>query len=166
MHFKSMAVASLVSLLSLQAFADDKGLYVGGGITSVAVDKGALSDDDTSYKAYAGYRANGYLAFEGALVDLGDFKEGEKKFEGKSAQVAAHVGFPLGQRIRMYGSLGAHAWDSDGNVDEDDTGFDLTYGAGVELDVFRNVGVRVEYEILEVGKIDVEQTSASVFALF
>ena len=78
-------------------------------------------------------------------------------------QIATHVGFPIGQRVRLFGSVGAHAWDSDGNITEDDTGVDLTYGAGVELDVFRNFGVRAENQVLEVGNINLNQTSASAF---
>ena len=157
---------SLFSLLSLQAVADDKGLYLGGGLTSIQVNESSLDDEDSSYKLYAGYRANGYLAFEGAIVDLGHHKDRELDFEGRSAQVAAHVGFPLGERVRMFGSVGAHAWDADGNAADDDTGVDLTYGAGVEIDVFRNIGLRAEYEILEVGNIDLNQTTASAYFLW
>jgi opacity protein-like surface antigen len=43
---------------------------------------------------------------------------------------------------------------------------DLTYGAGVELDVFRNIGVRAEYEVLQVGNMDLNQTTASAYILF
>ena len=167
MPFRKFAIASLLSLLSLPALADDdKGFYVGAGLTQIETEESSLSDEDNSYKVFAGYRANGYLAFEGAIVDLGKFKEDNLDFEGHSAQVAAHVGFPLGQRFRLFGSVGAHAWDADGNATDDDTGVELTYGAGVEMDVFRNIGIRAEYEVLQVGDIDLNQTTASAYILF
>ena len=166
MLFRNLGFVSLLSLLSFQALADDRGLYLGAGVSNIETDKSHLSDDDTSYKVFAGYRLNGYLAFEGAFVDLGQFEDKNLDFDGKSVQASAHVGFPLGDRIRLYGSVGAHAWDADGNASDDDTGVDLTYGAGVEFDVFRNIGIRAEYEVLEVGEIDLNQTTASAFILF
>jgi opacity protein-like surface antigen len=166
MLLKNLAIISFASLLSFKAIADDKGLYVGAGVSSVETDKKTLSDNETGYKVYTGYRMNDYFAFEGAIIDLGDFKDNNLKFEGRSAQLATHIGFPIGQRIRLFGSLGAHAWDADGNVEKDDTGVDLTYGAGVEMDVFRNFGLRAEYEVLEVGKIDINQTTASAYLRF
>lgn len=166
MPFRKFAFVSLLSLLALPAFADDKGFYLGAGVTSIETDDSALSDEDNSYKVYGGYRANGYLAFEGAIVDLGKFKDDNLDFEGHSAQVAAHVGFPIGERIRLFGSVGAHAWDAYGNAADDDTGVDLTYGAGVEMDVLRNIGIRAEYEVLQVGNLDLNQTTASAYILF
>ncbi|WPN45197.1 MULTISPECIES: outer membrane beta-barrel protein [unclassified Pseudomonas] len=166
MLFRNLGFATLLSLMSFQALADDKGLYVGAGVTSIETDKSHLSDDDTSYKVFAGYRVNGYLAFEGAYVDLGQFEDKDLDFDGKSVQAAAHLGFPLGDRVRLFASVGGHAWDADGNAADDDTGVDLTYGAGVEFDVFRNIGIRAEYEVLEVGDIDLNQTTASAYMLF
>jgi hypothetical protein len=58
--------------------------------------------------------------------------------------------------MRVFGSVGAHAWDADGNATDDDTGVDLTYG----------VGLRAEYEVLEVGEINLNQTTASAYMLF
>lgn len=166
MLFRNLGFVSLLSLLSFQALADDKGLYLGAGVSSIETDKSQLSDDDTSYKVFAGYRLNSYLAFEGAFVDLGQFEDKNLDFDGKSVQAAAHIGFPIGDRLRVFGSVGAHAWDADGNANDDDTGVDLTYGAGVEFDVFRNIGIRAEYEVLEVGEIDLNQTTASAYILW
>ncbi|MCY1392139.1 Outer membrane protein A precursor [compost metagenome] len=168
MQLRNLAIASLFSLLSFQALAagDDKGLYFGAGVTSIEADDSSLGGDDNSYKVFAGYRLNSYLAFEGAYVDLGELEDNNLKFDGRSVQAAAHLGFPVGDRIRVFGSVGAHAWDSDGNVEDDDTGVDLTYGAGVEMDVFRNIGIRAEYEVLEVGGLDLNQTTASAYMLF
>jgi opacity protein-like surface antigen len=166
MLLRNLGLASLISLLSFQALADDRGLYLGAGVSNIETDKSRLNDDDTSFKAYAGYRLNSYLAFEGAFVDLGQFKDKNLDFDGKSVQASAHIGLPLGERVRVFGSVGAHAWDADGNASDDDTGVDLTYGAGIEVDVFRNIGIRAEYEVLEVGNINLNQTTASAYILW
>ncbi|MNG05661.1 hypothetical protein D3C84_888650 [compost metagenome] len=81
-------------------------------------------------------------------------------------QAAAHLGVPVGDRLRLFASAGAHAWDADADVAGDSSDLDLTYGLGVELDVFRNVGVRLEQEVLKVGDIELDQTSASAYLLF
>lgn len=166
MLLRKIGFVSLLSLLSFQALADDRGLYLGAGVSSIETDKTHLSDEDYSYKVFAGYRVNSYLAFEGAFVDLGQFKDEDLDFDGKSVQASAHLGFPLGERVRIFGSVGAHAWDADGNASDDDTGMNMTYGAGVEFDVFRNIGLRAEYEVLEVGDINLNQTTASAFILW
>jgi opacity protein-like surface antigen len=168
MRLHKIGFVSVLSLLSFQAIGDDKGFYLGAGLSNIQVNERSLDDEDSSFKVYAGYRVNGYLALEGALVDLGKFKDKDNNqdFEGKSAQIAAHIGVPFGDRLRVFGSVGAHAWDADGNAPDNNTGVNMTYGAGVELDVFRNLGIRAEYEVLEVGKIDLNQTTASAFLLF
>lgn len=166
MKFAKHLIATLVLLSSVNAVADDRGLYLGGGVTRVEADEHQLSDDDNAYKAFVGYRLNPYLALEGAWVDLGNFDGKYGDFEGHSLQATAHLGFPIGQRVRLFASAGVHAWDADKDIAGDSSDLDLTYGLGVEVDVLRNVGVRLEQEVLEVGNIDLDQTSASVYLMF
>ncbi|MEF9896938.1 MAG: outer membrane beta-barrel protein [Pseudomonas sp.] len=166
MKFAKQFVAALVVFSSVGAMADDRGLYLGGGLTKVETDEHQLSDDDNAYKAFVGYRLNPYLALEGAWVDLGKFDGQYADFEGHSLQATAHLGFPIGQRIRLFASAGVHAWDADKDVAGDSSDLDMTYGLGVEVDVLRNIGVRLEQEVLEVGDIDLDQTSASVYYMF
>jgi opacity protein-like surface antigen len=166
MKFGKQLAAALFALSALNAVADDRGLYVGGGVTKVETDEHSLGDDDNAYKAYIGYRLNPYLAFEGAWVDLGSFEGDRGDFDGHSVQAAAHFGVPVGDRLRLFASAGVHAWDADSDVAGDSSDLDVTYGLGVELDVFRNVGVRLEQEVLKVGDIDLDQTTASAYLLF
>ncbi|BAN49812.1 outer membrane beta-barrel protein [Metapseudomonas resinovorans] len=165
MTFGKQLAATLFALSTLSAVADDRGLYLGGGVTRVETDEHSLGDDD-SYKAYVGYRFNPYLAVEGAWVDLGSFDNGQRDFDGHSVQAAAHFGVPVGDRLRLFASAGAHAWDADGDSAGDDSDLDLTYGVGAELDLFRNLGVRVEQEVLKVGDLELDQTTASAYFRF
>lgn len=161
-------VISTIVLLSGSAFAlADSGLFVGGGIARFEVDERELDDSDESYKVYAGYRLNDYLAFEGAVVDFGELSGGRESFSGQSAQASAQLGFPLGQRVRVYGIAGLHAWRSD---DDDVTGssedMDTLYGFGAEVDVIGGLGLRLEQVALKVGDLDVDQTTASAYLRF
>lgn len=171
MNGVSMRLAKVVSTLVLLSgsalvFADS-GLYVGGGVSRSEVDEREFDDSDNSYKVYAGYRLNDYLSFEGAVVDFGELRDGNKEFSGQSAQVNAHLGFPIGQRVRVYGIAGVHAWRSD---DDDATGenedMDALYGFGAEVDVIGGFGLRLEQETLKVGDLDVDQTTASAYFRF
>ncbi|MFK0085906.1 outer membrane beta-barrel protein [Pseudomonas sp. NPDC090755] len=166
MKFAKQFVAALVVFGSVNAMADDRGLYLGGGLTKVEIDEHQISDDDNAYKAFVGYRLNPYLAVEGAWVDLGNFGGKYGSFEGHSVQATAHFGVPVGKRVRLFASAGVHAWDADNDYAGDSSDLDMTYGLGVEVDVFRNIGVRLEQEVLEVGDIDLDQTSASVYVMF
>ncbi|MFZ6048896.1 outer membrane beta-barrel protein [Pseudomonas sp. CR3202] len=166
MKFGKQLAAAVLTITSLGAFADDRGLYLGGGVTRVEIDEHALGDEDNSYKAYVGYRFNPYLAVEGAWVDLGSFGGGRADFEGHSLQAAAHFGVPVGDRLRLFASAGVHAWDADSDITGGSSDLDLTYGLGVELDVFRNFGVRLEQEVLKVGDVDLDQTSATAYLKF
>lgn len=166
MKFGKQLAAALLTFSSLSVIADDRGLYLGGGITRVEVNENGLGDPDNSYKVYTGYRLNPYLAIEGAWVDLGDFSGRRGDFDGHSIQAAAHLGIPVGRRLRLFASGGVHAWDADKDTAGKSSDLDLTYGLGVELDVLRNVGVRVEQEVLKVGNVDLDQTSASAYLMF
>lgn len=166
MKFVKTLAATLLTLASLGAVADDQGIYLGAGVTHVEIDEHELGDSDNSYKAYAGYRFNPYLAIEGAVVDLGEFEGAGERFDGQSVQAAVHLGVPVGDRIRLFASGGVHAWDAEGDTAGDDNDMDLTYGAGIEFDLFRNVGLRVEQEVLKVGDVDLDQTSASAYFIF
>ncbi|QGW79892.1 outer membrane beta-barrel protein [Pseudomonas alkylphenolica] len=166
MNFAKQLAAALLVLSSVNAVADDRGLYLGGGLTKVETDEHQLSDDDNAYKAFVGYRLNPYLAVEGAWVDLGNFSGKDGDFEGHSLQAAAHFGIPVGKRVRLFASAGVHAWDADNDIAGDSSDLDMTYGLGVEVDVFRNIGVRLEQEVLKVGDVDLDQTSASAYVMF
>jgi len=166
MKFAKPLVAAFFVFSSCNALADDRGLYLGGGLTRVEVDEHQISDDDNAYKAFVGYRLNPYLALEGAWVDLGQFDGKNGNFEGHSLQATAHFGVPVGQRVRLFASAGVHAWDADEDIAGESNDMDLTYGLGVEVDVLRNLGVRLEQEVLKVGDIDLDQTSASVYFMF
>ncbi|WP_371366657.1 outer membrane beta-barrel protein [Pseudomonas sp. QL9] len=161
------AIAAIaVSMLATNALADDRGLYLGLGATRIEADDSVLSDSDNTYKAYLGYRPGGMFAFEGAVVDFGELRDDGHKLDGRSLQGAVHAGFPIGQRLRAYGSLGGHMWDADGDAAGSDNGVGLTYGGGVEFDLLGNLGVRAEYEILKLEDVDLQQSTLSAFLLF
>ena len=164
-----MRLSKLLCALALTApalaMADDRGLYVGGGVTRLEIDDRSFDDQDDSYKLYAGYRLNNYLSFEGAVVDFGEMSD-DRHFDGQSVQANVHLGFPIGQRIRLYGIAGVHAWHADDDVAGKSDDVDPLYGFGGEMDVLGGLGVRLEQEYLDVGDIDLDQTTLSAYWRF
>ncbi|MCP1624033.1 outer membrane beta-barrel protein [Pseudomonas nitroreducens] len=165
-----MRLSKLLCALALTApalaMADDSGLYVGGGVTRLEIDDRSFDDQDDSYKLYAGYRLNNYLSLEGAVVDFGNMSDGDKHFDGQSLQANVHLGFPIGQRIRLYGIAGVHAWHADKDAAGKSDDVDALYGFGGEMDVIGGLGVRLEQEYLDVGDIDLDQTTLSAYWRF
>lgn len=166
MRFAKVISAMVLMSSSALAMADDRGLYIGGGVTRGEIDESRFDDKDDSYKLYAGYRLNNYLAFEGAVVDFGDMSDRDKHFDGQSVQANVRLGFPIGQRIRLYGTAGVHAWHGDDDVAGKSDDMDALYGYGAEMDVLGGLGVRLEQETLKVGDIDLDQTSLSAYWRF
>lgn len=165
-----MRLSKLLCALALTtpalAMADDSGLYVGGGVTRLEIDDRSFDDQDDSYKLYAGYRLNNYLSFEGAVVDFGEMSDDRRHFDGQSVQANVHLGFPIGQRIRLYGIAGVHAWHADDDVAGKSDDVDPLYGFGGEVDVLGGLGLRLEQEYLDVGDIDLDQTTLSAYWRF
>ncbi|MDH1012208.1 porin family protein [Pseudomonas nicosulfuronedens] len=165
-----MRLSKLLCALALTApalvMADDRGLYVGGGVTRLEIDDRSFDDQDDSYKLYAGYRLNNYLSFEGAVVDFGEMSDDRRHFDGQSVQANVHLGFPIGQRIRLYGIAGVHAWHADDDVAGKSDDLDPLYGFGGEVDVLGGLGLRLEQEYLDVGDIDLDQTTLSAYWRF
>ena len=77
----ALALAGLAAAFGAQAQDNESGFYAGAGVGSFNLDIDDVDDvtttvdryssDDTAWKAFAGWRMNKYLAFEGAYVNLG-----------------------------------------------------------------------------------------------
>jgi OOP family OmpA-OmpF porin len=154
------------------AFADeDRGVYAGAGVGEYNVkiddvdDVGPVVDDfdesDTSYKIYAGYRFNPYFALELDYMDLGKPESRVQGFpiQAKSEGWAPYaVGtLPLGM-FELFAKAGYMFYDVDVDVGDDlndfsssDTGEDFVYGAGVGVNLFERLNVRLEYEEIDIA---------------
>lgn len=182
-----IAAATLIALsgaaLSAHAAESDnsRGFYVGGGVgqfnvkiddiddTDEALER--LDDDDTSWKAFVGYRFSPYFAIEGAYVDFGGPSDrstasgssGDYKVELSGFAPYVIGTLPLGP-VELFGKVGYYFYDVDITADLDDlggdvfsssdSGEDLLYGFGVGMTFFEHLNARLEYEKIDADNID------------
>jgi opacity protein-like surface antigen len=144
----------------------DKGLYLGAGVGQFNVEVDNLDDaqdtiadfdaDDTSLKAFAGYRFNPYFAVELDYIDFGGPED-----QGVAVDISGFAPYlvgtlPLGI-FELFAQVGYLFYDFDvkaGGAKLSDSTEDLVYGAGAGLVLFDHLDVRVTYEIIDAGDAD------------
>lgn len=165
-------------------------LGVGGGsveidsrITNGLITSGTVdAKHDRGGKAFAGLRLGRHLALELGWVDLGDVRysgvSGAVPVTGGKIGVngvnGALVGLiPLGDRLELFGKLGAFAWEADAKDQRAGLPFsrkteatDRSAGLGANLYFARNVGLRVEAERFELDNDNADLVSANLLMRF
>jgi OOP family OmpA-OmpF porin len=174
----------LGALLSLAAFAQESGPYLGGALgqsklkewcdPSGAPPGGVLSaceDTDTGWKFFGGYRFNRYIAVEATYIDWGKVTANVQfggpiavSAEQQSMGIAAVGSLELGPRFSVFGKLGFLQTDQEikrstasgtTTVKGDDT--ETHYGLGVKYRFGTNWAARAEWE--KTDKLKVEMLS-------
>ena len=116
-----------------------------------------VDDSKTAFKLFAGAQFNEYLAAEANVVYLGNF-EGTASgtfggspvrlnfsYEVSGLTFDAVGTWPITKEFALVGRVGAFLWSVTDIFDEVENGVSLDYGAGVEYDFTRNIGLRAEY---------------------
>ncbi len=180
--FLAATVLALSGVTGAAYSADnDSGFYLGGGVgqfnvkiddiddTDNAIER--LKDDDTAWKAFAGYRVNPYLSLELAYIDFGN-PNGRATASGSSGDYQVKLsGFapyvigtiPLGP-IELFGKIGYYFYDVDLTADIDNplapdfhsssSDEDLLYGFGAGITLFDHLHARLEYERIDSDVLD------------
>jgi opacity protein-like surface antigen len=141
-------------------------------------------DSDTAWKIYLGIPFNKYLGLELGYAKLGD-QSIRGIFNGNPASSRATstaylfdlVGnFEFNESFSLLGKLGFHRWGVNDdtlkntiNTGNGADGFDATYGLGVQYNVNKDVGLRMEWERIKemghegtTGKIDADLITIGV----
>ncbi|HEY8538619.1 MAG TPA: porin family protein [Steroidobacteraceae bacterium] len=182
MRLGIVAAATSLTLLASSAFAqeNDRGFYIGGGFGAfdVKVDDiddtdeaiSRIDDDDNSWKIFAGWRLNRYVAFELNYIDFGETtgttasgSSGDYAVEISGVQPAVYGTLPLGP-IELFAKLGYYFYDVDLRFDFDDLDSEnfradtseeaWSYGAGVGITLLERLNVKLEYEKIDTDVID------------
>lgn len=179
----TLSAATALALLGSNAMAQDNegGLYLGAAVGQFDVDldqpdeiDDVIEDfdtDDTSWKAFAGWRFNPYFAVEAAYVDFGDSGD---NFDASGSSGDYTIGlsgfapylvgsFPIGP-VELFGKVGYYFYDLEVDVDiddlggdvftSDDSGEDVVYGLGAGITFFERAHARLEYEIIDIEGTD------------
>lgn len=161
---------------SALAQENDEGFYVGAGVgqfnvqiddiddTDEAIER--LDDEDTSWKAFVGWRLNPYFALELAYVDFGGPEESfessgsDGDFRVELSGFAPYVigSFPLGP-LELFGKVGYYFYDVDittdlPEIDSSSSEEDLLYGFGAGVTFFERLHARLEYEKIDSDTVD------------
>jgi len=173
MNKRSVATAILFALGAAPVVAADNesGLYVGAGagrfnveiddVEDVTDTIGSFDADDTTFKAFAGWRFNPYLGVELDYIDLGnpeDVIDGRRVSADVNGFAPYLVGtLPIGP-VELFAKAGYLFYDVKVDVDDldiqDDSNEDLVYGAGIGLTMFEHLHARLEYEVIDIGDVD------------
>jgi OOP family OmpA-OmpF porin len=116
----------------------------------------SCDEKDTAWRILAGYQINRNFAAEIGYHDLGESKASFGSTSGsikvKAVELVGIGAFPVLPVLSIYGKIGGYYAKTElssnipgvGSADDNNTG--LTYGAGVQWDVLRNLGLRLEWQ--------------------
>mgnify|MGYP001764557532 CR=1 FL=1 len=169
---RTLAAAILVALGTTPALAEnDSGPYVGAGVGrfNVQIDNpgdvtdtvGSFDADDTTFKAFVGWRFNPYLAVELDYLDLGNPEDriDQQRVNADVNGFAPYVvgTLPVGP-VELFAKAGYLFYDVQVDVDDltvsDDSNEDFVYGGGVGVTLFEHLHARLEYEVIEIEEVD------------
>ena len=144
-----------VAALSLAGAAgaaqpDLSAVYVGGTIGQAKYKDGCAGvndcdDKDTAWRLLAGYQFNRYFAAEAGYHDLGEASAAAGATEGKAWELVGIGAYPVVDKLSVYGKLGAYRGELEGPGGKETNG-DVTYGAGLQYDLVKSVGLRGEWQ--------------------
>jgi len=199
MKIKNKIIALMISLIAMPTFAYSQAkYYVGAEYNKNKIDTGIsnvssrLDEEDNGYSIFFGLPINkdfdveiSYNYFGEASLSgvsgnqfrlngtLYEFNQTATiKAEAKSYGVAVKPKLNINKNLDLVGTLGAHRWDVDANVNGtttsgsgSDDGVDLFYGVGLKAN-FNNISVGVNYNIYKLDSEEVKSMGLRVSAAF
>ena len=173
-----LAAAALAAAASAQATDNESGFYAGAGVGTFDIQIDDVDDvtttidrydsDDTAYKVFGGWRMNPYLSFELAYVNLGSPTDEilpDTRLTVETDGIAPYVvgTLPIGDWFEVFAKAGYYWYDVSarvnsplGNTSTKTSDDNFTWSAGLGVNIFEHVNVRLEYE-----QFDFENTDTS-----
>jgi OOP family OmpA-OmpF porin len=150
--------------------------YIGGTIGQSEYKDGCAGvagcdEKDTAWRILGGYQFNRYFAAELGYHDLGEVSAPGASVEGTAWELVGIGSYPIVDKFSVYGKLGLYRGELEGPGVEE-TNSDVTYGAGLQYDFLKNVGVRGEWQRYSkmgggnIGETDVDVLSVGVVYRF
>jgi len=177
MKSKIIAIA-LLSALSVPAFADDSGFYLGldyiqmnlGNLSTV---EGAGSSQPSgSYRIDGGYNFTQNWGAEIGYFGIGNASDGSGNGVSLNSSYVAGVGtYPINELFDVFGKLGVavNQLSNANGCTVCGAQTELMYGVGADFNINKNVGIRVQYEnlgnVMGTDPVSGSQITASDVAL-
>ncbi|MPW35695.1 porin family protein [Vibrio sp. B1Z05] len=151
MKYGKYALAIALMGVSSMAAADSW-FYAGGSVGQSSF----KSDKTSTFGFHVGTGILPIIGVEAGYWKLGSFDVGPETYDFQSFYAGIKPSIDLGP-VHLYGRLGAHRYDLSGKAGaQDDDGYDLMYGVGVEYFVIDMISVGAGYQNFEVsgGNVD------------
>src|SRR5690606_26898493 len=129
-------------------------LYLGAGYGRFDIDEDEFDENDTVWKAYAGFSFNRAVGIEASWVDFNEAREAGNSFEADGWGVSAVLSLPLSENFSLYAKGGQFFWESEARalgIPIDDDGDDPFYGAGAKFRLNDALDLRLEWERYDVA---------------
>ena len=106
-----------------------------------------LDQEDTGFKIYGGFRFSRNFSGEIAYVDFGEYNDGGNLVQqyGLAFNMVGYIPFSDSAELMIKAGLFDWTYD-DGFSYFGETGTDLTYGIGLQLNLADDLSIRAEYE--------------------
>ncbi|MEW5757295.1 MAG: outer membrane beta-barrel protein [Pseudomonadota bacterium] len=172
---RTLAASALAAALGGTGIAHAEQGYIGFGFGSGSssdwcnIDYGACEDSDTGFKFFGGARLSDSLAAEISYTDFGtvtDFSDPDHvDISGLTLSLVGMLA--LSEQFDLLGKLGIGSWTADAGSWGSDTGSDVAFGVGVQLETSENLAIRGEWEQIQAGhRILGDYTLLSVSILY
>jgi OOP family OmpA-OmpF porin len=148
---KKIAIVALLSTLAAApAMAADTGFYAGVNVGSATINSPGLSST-TAIGVLGGYDFNKNFAAELAYTDFGS--KSYPGFSVKSSAVSlSGVGsYPINEQFSVFAKLGVASTSMSATGSPTTSKSDLTYGVGAQLNVNKQIGIRLGYDVYKVS---------------
>jgi OOP family OmpA-OmpF porin len=131
----------------------------GTGTNRVNIDED-FDESDLGWKVFAGFRFIPYFGLEAQYIDFGNPENDDIAVELNDAGIFAIGAFPIGEHFELYGKGGYTQWriEQENNATSDffdDEDWDFAWGGGMAFIIGKHVGIRLEYERLEIQDTDI-----------
>lgn len=170
-----LAAAAFAYAAGAGAQENESGFYAGAGVGTFDVQIDDVDDvtteierydsDDTAWKAFGGWRMNPYLAFELAYVNLGSPSDDiapDTRLTTETDGFAPYVvgTLPIGW-FEVFAKAGYYWYDTEarlstplGSVSDSESDSTFVWSAGLGVNIFERMNVRLEYEQFDFDQAD------------
>lgn len=177
--------AALVAPLSAQAQSTTLGFYGGlnlGQSKAREFDCAGLAtceDKGSFWKVYGGYQFHRNVSAEVAYVNFGRFRAadpaaGEQIIRSAAGEASIVLSYPASERVSLFGRVGGYyastksttTFVAGGQESAKENNSGLSFGAGLQIFVTRNLALRGELErFSKVGSGDIGDSDMDVYSI-
>ena len=146
--------------LAASTVSADGGAYIGGAYGLGRVDGGDFKDDTSVLKAFVGGKFNSHVGIEAAIHDFGGADDNGFRSDLTGGSLALMGFIPFGDGLDVFAKVGNLWWESDVKylgLKNSQSGQELFYGAGINVNFSSALALRLEFE-----RYKVELTSDEV----